>query len=208
MMIALSQRQQEFGKLLLSEKAPKHSDLPLDRLSIYRNTILSNLKNALSITYPKVCTILGSTFFNDIASLFCIQHPPKQGCLDAWGVDFPSYLLKHKVHKKFPFLRDLAQFEWIKNQIFLKAELPCLGKEALADLMEKGWEDWFVTLNPTVFLLKTSYDFKQILDYADGSINSLSKTYIKKNLFTRGAPKGSHSNSLGRSPFLSLYHKP
>jgi hypothetical protein len=165
--------------MLFSADLSEQGDIPLDRLKIYRNNILLNLLNALKITYPKVCKIVGENHFDDLVRPFCFKTPPLEGCLDAWGGCFPQYLASHSIKDKFPFLEDLAQFEWLKNQVFLLREQKTLGIDTLSDLMEQGWENWSVQLNPTVFLLESAYDFKQILDYVDNSIPALRPPYEK-----------------------------
>lgn len=172
----LKQRQQLFLEDVFSTDPLKGSygsalARPEPVFEVYRNTVIGNLVNALRITYPKVLTVIGEGYFNDIASFFCRHHIPKQGVLDIWGDEFPPYLEVHPISRTFPFLSELAHFEWRKSQIFLLPEQSTLELGFLKELSSRGWEDWRATVTATAFLFQSTYDFKYILDAIDQQIS-------------------------------------
>ena len=51
--------------------------MPVDRLSIYRNTSRSTLTNALRLHYPAVLRLVGENFFAAAADTFITMEPPR-----------------------------------------------------------------------------------------------------------------------------------
>jgi hypothetical protein len=65
---------------------------PINRLDIYHNTIFSGLTKALCLTYLAVQRLVGADFFQGVAQLFIVRHPPRAACLNCYGGEFPDFL--------------------------------------------------------------------------------------------------------------------
>ena len=51
---------------------------PEQRLSVYRNTFVSSLTNALRLSYPAVHRLVGAEFFEGAAQIFVHERPPQR----------------------------------------------------------------------------------------------------------------------------------
>src|SRR6266704_4459115 len=58
---------------------------PEQRLSVYRNTFVSSLTNALRLSYPAVHRLVGAEFFEGAAQIFVDDRPPRGAYLDEYG---------------------------------------------------------------------------------------------------------------------------
>lgn len=104
------------------------STSPLERLSVYRNTMYENLRNALELTFPGVWKLLGEECANSVAKAFCKKEGnlPTTGCLDDWGVQFPKFLAKQKELDAVPYIQDFAEYEWLRSKAFAAKDCTAL----------------------------------------------------------------------------------
>ncbi|KAF8818536.1 HvfC/BufC N-terminal domain-containing protein [Rickettsia endosymbiont of Cardiosporidium cionae] len=107
----------DFENLVLSK-------YPKERINIYRNNILSNLKHVLSITYPGVWKLLGEDCADNVANLFLknIDHFPESACLDDWGKKFPDFLETIQELQDINYLKEYAIYEWLKHEVNIAPE--------------------------------------------------------------------------------------
>lgn len=85
--------------------------VPLDRLSIYRNTSRSTLTKALRLNYPAVHRLVGENFFAAAADTFITMEPPRTAWLDVYGTGFPEFLASFEPAATLPYLADVARLE-------------------------------------------------------------------------------------------------
>jgi hypothetical protein len=83
-----------------------------ERLSIYRNNVFSNYRNALGTSYPVVCRLVGRSFFDTAVDAFVMARPSTSGDLNVYGRDFGDYLAGYPYASNLPYLADVARLEW------------------------------------------------------------------------------------------------
>jgi uncharacterized protein len=83
-----------------------------ERIAIYRNTIFSNYRKALSATFPVVKRLAGAPRFNDAVDAFVRAHPSVCGDLNVYGDDFGEFLSGYAPAADLPYLADVARLEW------------------------------------------------------------------------------------------------
>ncbi len=88
----------------------------LTRLGVYYNNVKGGKANALSNAYPVCFQILGEACFNAVASEFAEENQSIHHDLNLFGANFFQHLAdlveKHEAFSHFPYLPDLALFEW------------------------------------------------------------------------------------------------
>lgn len=89
----------EFQRDMVAEILHHH---PQDAVEVHQNTVLGALVNALRITFPTVAALM--TDFDQHASRYARQNPPRSPILYHYGAGFPAHL-------QSPVLRDLARFD-------------------------------------------------------------------------------------------------
>lgn len=117
----------------LEAAALSHNGLAL-RLSIYRNTCVSTLVNALRLSYPAVQRLVGGDFFEAAARQFIDSQRPHSAYLNDYGGAFAQFLSEFAPAATVPYLGEVAQLEWAVNCALHAAECVGLDLSRLAAL--------------------------------------------------------------------------
>jgi hypothetical protein len=117
--MSLAELQRKFSRYLLTGEAGelalqiRSSDLsPLECLSIYRNNFLIGLSDALFASFPVVAHILGQEFMRQCAEQFVLRHSPRSPRLMEYGAEFPDFLAGLASLSRYPYVPEMAEFEW------------------------------------------------------------------------------------------------
>jgi len=97
-MLSLREQQERFAAAILGgDTVPPiglSSGDDAARVSIYRNNVYSNYRNALRASYPVVCRLVGRAFFDTAVDAFVRARPSTSGDLNAYGGDFGDWQSK------------------------------------------------------------------------------------------------------------------
>ena len=107
---------------------------PAARVGIYRHHAFATLGDALQGTFPVVCRLVDKRFFAYAAHEYLREHPPHSRCLVEYGADFADFLARFAPCEKFPYLADVARFEWALNIAATVREAAPLQAETLAEV--------------------------------------------------------------------------
>jgi hypothetical protein len=107
---------------------------PAARVGIYRHHTFATLGDALQGTFPVVCRLVDKRFFAYAAHEYLREHPPHSRCLVEYGADFADFLARFAPCEKFPYLADVARFEWALNIAATVREATPLQAETLAEV--------------------------------------------------------------------------
>jgi len=105
-----------------------------ERLSIYRNNVLTRLSETLKEAFPVVRRIVGPGFFDYTAHSFIEEHLPSEPCLSSYGKQFPQFLKSFPAASELSYLPDVAQLEWSISQVVRAAPEDWLPIARLGDL--------------------------------------------------------------------------
>jgi len=172
------------------------SDHPTARLNVYRHNVISNMSNALSITFPGVWKLLGEECANSLAHAFCQSKSnfPRSGCLEGWGRGFPDFLSQRKELASVPYIRDYALYEWLKHISY--------GAEKTLYNIDYVLNNRPAKLPPDMFIFTSNFPIDKIqevvdnpaLDYADGAgpvfcvicrpVNKVVTTWVAEELYS------------------------
>jgi len=141
------------------------SNNPEARLNIYRNTIFSNLRNALKVTFPGVWKLLGDECAVSVVNYFCSlqKNLPNSGCLDDYGGLFPNFLTETKQLENWPYLEGYARYEWIKHKSYLvQSNIVAKTFADLENIGEQNIEKLLFCFMPSLHLFKSSFPIDEI----------------------------------------------
>lgn len=148
----------DFQKLIIStEKVSIET-----RLSIYSNAYQSRLVEALASNYPILHIYLGQEIFEKIACDYINQFPSHYRSIRWFGDQLAQFLNGHLEYKKFPYLSELAQFEWAQTLVFDAADSAILQVEEVAQIPPESWMDLRFTPHPSVHRINLSWNVVQI----------------------------------------------
>ena len=130
---------------------------PEQRLSIYRNTFVSSLTNALRLSFPAVRRLVGTEFFEGAAGIFVHERPPRGACLDVYGAEFPDFLERFPQSSSLVYPADVARLEWAVNRALHAPDAEPLAVARLSGLEQTDHDRVRFAAHPAVSLLSSRY---------------------------------------------------
>jgi Putative DNA-binding domain len=121
------------GSAELLELIQEDGVSPTERLSIYRNNVMTRLTDALNAAYPVVCELVDPRFFAYAADAYIQRQLPMDACLFEYGADFPSFLATFPPAASLGYLADVGRLEWLIHCVLRAAPTPPIAIAALAE---------------------------------------------------------------------------
>jgi hypothetical protein len=120
-----------------------------ERVAIYAGMYRGRLVEALRETFPKLALHLGDETFAAMARDYLRLHPSRHHDVGRVGRQLPAFLRCHPGGER-PDLADLAELEWIRQEVFFAPEAAPLGAAALAGLDPEGFARAALRLSPAL----------------------------------------------------------
>lgn len=109
------------------------------RLDVYANMYFFRLRDILAEDFAQVHRVVGADTFHDLVTDFLLAHPPADPNLRNLGVPFPAFCATHALADRWPFLADLAAFEWARLSVFDLADEAPLTASDLQAVPPAAW---------------------------------------------------------------------
>ncbi len=121
----------------------------LARLTVYHNAYRMRLLETLQANFPKLVSLLGDEYFNQLGLAYLAKHPSTHFSIDQFGAKFPYFLKNYpNLH---PAVAELAQFEWSLGEVITAADADSIDKSSLLDYRPKELTAMRCMLHPSVF---------------------------------------------------------
>jgi uncharacterized protein (UPF0276 family) len=120
------------------------------RLGIYHHAYRARLSEVLADSFAKTLLYLGSDTFDEVATAYAVQHPPRHRSLGRFGAGLPAFLAERWPDN--PELHELAQLDWDLRACFDGADVPALSATAAAADPQSGWLHLESPLHPSLQL--------------------------------------------------------
>jgi hypothetical protein len=130
---------------------------PAQRLSIYRNTIVATLANALRLSFPAVHRLVGADFFEGAARIFAHDQTPRCADLNAYGAEFPDFLQHFEPAASLAYLADVARLERAVNRALHAPDADPLTVERLATVAPADHDQVCFVAHPSVSTLRSDF---------------------------------------------------
>ena len=88
------------------------------RFHVHHRHFTQSLTGILEKTFPGVVKLVDKRFFAYMADAFIRSHPPASPCLFEYGGALADFLDGFPACKNFPYLGDVARFEWAVHCAF------------------------------------------------------------------------------------------
>ena len=110
----LREQQLQFANHLRNPSLfPAPADIEERRLDVYRKLFFGNVSNLLANTFPVIRSILSDEEWQALVRDFYTQHHCETPLFPNIAGEFADYFLnERKVEDDYPFLAELAQYEW------------------------------------------------------------------------------------------------
>ncbi len=138
-------------------------------VNVYRQTSMTALINAIKETFETCQHILGEDYFDQCATSFCQLYPLFHNDLNAYGSDFPKFMIELVETREelfpFKFLCDLSALEWALNEAFFAKKKLVFDVQKFGTLSEEQQSAVILKLGPDVRLLRSHYNVKEIYTF-------------------------------------------
>jgi hypothetical protein len=152
----------------------KPSDLPKETtLDVYYHNVFSTHLRSLANDYPLVFSLMGEPAASTMAMAYIETSFPCTGSLEDWGAGFISFIQRYGPAVAWPYLSDVAQYEWAKHQAYCADEDPLLGPDDMAQLIAPDHELVF-QFQKSCQLLAFSHPLEHIILACQQAKNELS----------------------------------
>jgi hypothetical protein len=139
--VRLADRQQAFAAALLNRAVQVPDGLigpdrqpTQKRFSVYRNNVVVGLIEALRVSFPATCRIVGEDFFWAMAREYVAVEPPNSPILFDYGAGFPNFVSKFEPAAKLSYLADVARIERACTEAYHAPEALALNADMLAGI--------------------------------------------------------------------------
>lgn len=133
-----------------------------ERIAIYRNNTVTNLRQALRADYPVVERLVGADFFAFAANAFVAATPSTSGDINDYGVGFSEFLASFPAASGLPYLPDVARLERASAEVFVAADALPGDFSRLAALAPEHFLTLSFVLHPAIRLLASAYPIQRI----------------------------------------------
>ncbi len=130
------------------------------RLAVYANAYRARLVEALAADYEALKAVLGDDSFIDLCHDYLDAHPSTGFSLRSFGQHLPDYL--RRVHRRQPYLGELAEFEWLLTEAFDAPDAPVVGVEDVSRIPPGSWACLRMRLHPSVHRLRLNWNVVNI----------------------------------------------
>lgn len=124
-----------------------------ERLAIYKNAYNSRLLEALESTYSMLSKHLGEESFEVLANSYIHHRPSTYRSIRWFGDQLDLHLNEHSHFKLFPYLSELAKFEWTMALVFDAANAEIISLEDVVKIPPNLWENMRFKLHPSTHFL-------------------------------------------------------
>lgn len=100
----------------------------LKRIKLYKKLVLGSFDSVLKSIYPNCYKLLKGNW-NNLVQKYIEKFPPNTPILNKVAARFPDFLKSEKkILKKYPFISELALYEWKEIEIYEKEDIKSNGK--------------------------------------------------------------------------------
>ncbi|MFO1519927.1 MAG: DNA-binding domain-containing protein [bacterium] len=145
----------------------------VERLDIYADMYFYRIRDALKEDFPATLKTIGEIRFHNLITEYLLKHPSTHFSLRYAGRHLPRFLEKHPLLKKWPYLSDLARFEWALSESFDAADEKPVSKDDLRSVPPERWQKLRFRLMPSFQLLPFSWNITTLYEKILGERRAL-----------------------------------
>lgn len=159
MAIDLRSKQAEFAAYIRDPSVnPMPADVAPRRMAMYRELFFNNIDGFLSSNFPVLRKILNDSEWLDLAQDFFATHHCRTPHFSEISEEFLDYLQHRHQPNDYPFLLELAHYEWVEMALAIsKAEVQPADSTLVENLSQQN-----IALSPLAWPLAYRYPVQSI----------------------------------------------
>ena len=132
------------------------------RFDVYRNNVISSLKDAMSDSFPVIEKLLGPENFAALSDIFVRKHPPADPRMMHYGGAFPAFLEHFEPLQHLGYLPDVARLELAQRQSYHASDRHPLDPMCFNRFSAEDLASAKLTFAPAVQLVRSSWPILEI----------------------------------------------
>lgn len=160
MAVDFKAKQAEFaGYIRNPRQAASPADVPSRRMAMYRELFFNNIDSFLASNFPVLRSLLNDSQWYELAQDFYSQHRCATPYFCEIAEEFLDYLQNQRQQPgDFPFLLELAHYEWVEMALSISQETPRFGdQDFAAEIMQRS-----MALSPVAWPLVYRFPVQRI----------------------------------------------
>lgn len=159
MSVDFKAKQREFAAYIRDPATnPAPADVKPQRMAMYRELFFNNVESFLSSNFPVLRKIMDDPAWFELAQDFFARHPCKSPYFSEIPEEFLAYLqIERSNPDDYPFLMELAHYEWVEMALAIAKEKAPLPPENVASLLKDS-----IKLSPLAWPLAYQYPVQLI----------------------------------------------
>lgn len=152
-------KQTEFAGFIRNPQAAPPLDVDGERMATYRELFFNNIISFLTSNFPVLHSLYDEQPWRQLAQDFYSQHRCQTPYFCEIAEEFIAYLQDQRQHTDdYPFLLELAHYEWVEMALAIAQEQPKFGGEDFASrVLEQP-----LALSPLAWPLVYQYPVQRI----------------------------------------------
>lgn len=128
-----------------------------ERFGLYRGNLTVTWDKILSAACPVLRQLVGEEFFSALTRAYGMAMPSNDADLNRFGASFAEFLdgFAHVAH--YPYLADMARFEWALHRAHYAPDGEALSANGLAALAPEEFEAACIALHPASSLFASPW---------------------------------------------------
>ena len=159
MAVDFRHKQAEFAAYIRNpSQNPAPDDVAPERMAMYHELFFNNIDSFLSSNFPVIRRILPDEQWFALAQDFFAEHHCSTPHFSEIAEEFLDYLQTRNKANDFPFLLELAHYEWVEMALAISPiDTPPTSPSFADEILEQK-----ISLSPLAWLLAYQYPVQQI----------------------------------------------
>lgn len=133
-----------------------------ERMNIYRDAYAIRLIDILYGDFPTIYQILGTQTFVEMARAYLAKYPSTSFTVRHFGQHLGKFLHETTPYADYPYLWQMADFEWAKGTVFDAPDTDIFTLEQLVEIPAEAWDTATFEFVPAMTRLIYDYNIPQI----------------------------------------------
>lgn len=129
-----------------------------ERLQIYSHARRLRLQEALADDFRGLAAWLGEAQFAALADAYVARYPSRHPSLRWLGRHLATFLADTPPWSGYPWLAEMAAFEWVQGEVFDAADSPVVDTAALATVVAADWPGLRLQVHPALRRLDLAWN--------------------------------------------------
>jgi hypothetical protein len=134
------------------------------QLTIYLNNVFSVHKRSLEVDYPIIFSLLEEKDARAMVQDYAQTSFPCTGALEDWGGGLVPFIQYYEPLRKWPYLAEIAQYEWAKHIAYGASEGLLLTADDMKQFLDADQKELTFQFQNSCHLLAFLHPLEEILD--------------------------------------------